>query len=420
MNYVEGMIIDVIFLLFPLLLYVFYIASRQNYNKKEDSLFFCMAVITSLYLLMRFGVIQADNINLSVLFSIPLLLSYVKKQPKTALAISVILGIYDYRNFAISPSLIIIEYGLYFFLFYLFQKKNLSYDFIIHSFVLVKTFCWSLKTFYVVPISPYFAPNLGIILLNMLLFYLVAYVVIILLHTGEDIVRLNQSLKDLEKEKYLRTSLFKIIHEIKNPIAVCKGYLDMLHLENQEQIQSYIPIIRNEIARTLTLMEDYSNYTKKIHLDVDIMDLCFLLEDTKKQMEPLLNDQGIHCSFEIPDIELFIMGDYNRLKQVLINLIKNAIEARDEKKEMQFSLSIKQRKTSVSIVLWDNGIGMDKETLQRMSELFFTTKSNGTGLGVALSKEIIELHQGTIHYDSKAHLETTVTITLPFSSALNE
>ena len=75
-------------------------------------------------------------------------------------------------------------------------------------------------------------------------------------------MNINTAMKELEKEKVLRTSLFKLTHEIKNPLAVCKGYLDMLDLNNQEKVDKYIPIVKGEIERTLTLMDDYLDYTK--------------------------------------------------------------------------------------------------------------------------------------------------------------
>ncbi len=420
MNYFEGMIINIIFLLFPLFLYVFYIAHLNNLNKKENSLFLSLALVSSLYLVMRYGTIKVGNISLVVLFDLPILIAYVKKQPKTAVGMSIFLILYHTYTSHQTVYFALVEYVLYFIIYLIFTKKNLNKDFTIHGFVLTKTFFLAIQTFYQTPISPTFAPNFGIILLNMILFYLVAYIVIVLLHKGEEIIDLNQSLKDLEKEKFLRTALFKITHEIKNPIAVCKGYLDMLDLNDHKKIRKYIPIVQREIERTLNLMDDYSTYAKKIKVDLDIMDLYYLLEDTMNQLESLFEENGIEIKFHIPTDELYIEGDYNRLKQVLINIFKNAVEAKDETKKMTIKLEVEKQKDSISLKVSDNGKGMDDETLRKVSELFFTTKPNGTGLGVALSKEIIELHHGTINYASELGKGTTVTITLPLKEELNE
>ena len=106
--------------------------------------------------------------------------------------------------------------------------------------------------------------------------------------------------------------------------------------------------------------------------------------------------------------------DYNRIKQVLVNIFKNSIEAKIDNKVMKISLNIKRYTDFVKIIISDNGCGMSKENLNRVDEMFYTTKDKGTGLGVALSKEIIELHGGTIKYSSTLGKGTTATINLPY------
>ncbi len=419
MNYVEGMVINIVLLLFPMILYVIYLAYQRNLKQKEDELFFSMAVMTSLYLIMRFGLIEVENKHLTVLYCIPLLISYVHKQHKTAVGLSIFLFLNDFFELKIPFAFAFSQYLIYNLLYFLFNKKNLSEEFMVYSFILFKSFFFSLETFYIRPISPTFSSNFWFILLNMVLFYFVTYIVLVILHKGEEIISINQSLKDLEKEKFLRTALFKITHEIKNPIAVCKGYLDMIDLDDSKKVKAYIPIIKSEVERTLTLMEDYSTYAQNIKVNKDIMDLYFLLEDTKDEVESLFLEKGVLCSFHIPNEELYIEGDYNRLKQVFINVFKNAMEAKDETKQLEIKLDVERENEQVKIKISDNGVGISEENLKKLSELFFTTKANGTGLGVALSKEIIQLHEGTLSYSSKEGEGTTVTIMLPVLEELN-
>ena len=250
----------------------------------------------------------------------------------------------------------------------------------------------------------------------MSLFTVIAYICVYLLNKGEEIIDLNNTIRALEKEKELRMSLFKITHEIKNPIAVCKGYLDMLEFNNQEKINKYIPIVKDEIARTLILMDDFLDYTK-IEIDKEETDLYMLLEDTCDVTKPLFKSNNIQLNCDIPDEELYLQLDYNRMKQVFVNLFKNSIEAKDNTKEESYlNISIAKSLNEVIIKLKDNGIGMDKKTLSRVDEMFYTTKEKGTGLGVVLSKEIISLHNGSIKYSSIAGKYTMVTIKLPLVS----
>ena len=101
------------------------------------------------------------------------------------------------------------------------------------------------------------------------------------------------------------------------------------------------------------------------------------------------------------------------MKQVLINLIKNAIEAKQEAKPLKITVIIRKIKDEIQIKIEDTGMGISKENLEKITKIFYTTKEHGTGIGVALSKEIVEQHHGTIHYQSKLNKGTKVNILLP-------
>ena len=226
-------------------------------------------------------------------------------------------------------------------------------------------------------------------------------------------MNLNTAIRELEKEKVLRTSLFKLTHEIKNPIAVCKGYLDMLDMDNKDKVHKYIPIIKGEIERTLTLMDDYLEYTK-LSINPDITDIYMLIDEVMESLNLFFKENKIKINMDIPDDELYLKVDYNRIKQVLVNILKNANEAFDDKKgEMIIKINTRVLKKYFQIIIEDNGIGMDSDTLNNIGTMFYTTKRNGTGLGISLSNEIIELHGGKIKYYSELNTGTKVVISLP-------
>ena len=101
--------------------------------------------------------------------------------------------------------------------------------------------------------------------------------------------------------------------------------------------------------------------------------------------------------------DIYTYVDADRIKQVLINLIKNSIEALEKEKNKQIKIILKQSKKYTTIQVIDNGCGISSQNIKRIGEPFFTTKEKGTGLGVALSKEIIELHNGRINYESNGN-----------------
>ena len=144
----------------------------------------------------------------------------------------------------------------------------------------------------------------------------------------------------------------------------------------------------------------------------NIIDISLLLDDVCNCIEPFISHKNIHFMFDIVDDEVFIEGDYDRLKQVFINLIKNSVEAISEDKIGIIKLKMIIKK-NIIITVSDNGCGMTKEALENIGNAFYTTKEKGTGLGVKLSMEIIEQHNGKIKYKSKLNEGTTIEIKLP-------
>ena len=169
---------------------------------------------------------------------------------------------------------------------------------------------------------------------------------------------------------------------------------------------------KKEINRTLIVINSFSDYGK-LKIEREEVDIVMLIEDIKDTLDPIFRKNKVKTKYDIKEEEIYIELDYDRMKQVLINIYKNAIEAKKEEENLTIKTTIKKLPTTVEITIEDNGVGMAEETLEKISKIFYTTKSNGTGLGVALSKEIIEQHQGKLNYESKLGSGTKVTITLP-------
>ena len=237
---------------------------------------------------------------------------------------------------------------------------------------------------------------------------------IFLFDKTEAIIDLHKTLNKILEDKNTYQSLFKITHEIKNPIAVCKGYLDMFDVNNINHSKKYIPIIKSEINRLLVLLEDFLSINK-IKLEKDIIDIDMLVEEVITNFKPMNDIKNIKINY-INEDEIFIEADYNRIKQVLVNVIKNAIESIEENGVINIRYEIVDN--FINIFIEDNGIGMTNEEIQKLNEPFFTTKVRGTGLGVYLSKEIVKAHNGEIIYKSEKNVGTIVDIKLPIGDMI--
>ena len=227
---------------------------------------------------------------------------------------------------------------------------------------------------------------------------------------ADGITNLHEMVSNMEKENKLRDSLFKLTHEIKNPIAVCKGYLDMLNLDNKDKSEKYIGIVKSEIDRSLNVMNDFMDYNK-IKIEKEEFDMTMLLDEIYDSFKFLINDKKIKFRYDNKYEDIYVIGDFNRLKQVFVNIIKNSIESIE--KNGIIDIEVKVNDLEVMVIISDNGVGMNETELANIKEMFYSTKKNGTGLGVALSNEIILAHNGKLQYSSKKNKGTVCSVSLP-------
>ena len=397
MNLFDNILFDVIILLFPLIICVLYNKYNNIYDKNKSIICEDFAIITSFYFIFKFNVEKPF-----LLMNLPLVFAYLKDKKTSIFLISFICCIVLSDKVNTLFLIFIMEYILYYLLYIMVKIRTKSF---FYYFIFIKSFFYLI---YKTIITNTFSINDVIIILS---FVFVSHIVIYLYNKISGILNFENNIKELEKEKSLRMSLFKITHEIKNPITVCKGYLDMFNTNDKVKSEKYVNVIKNEIDRVLILLEDFLSINK-IKIEKDIIDLNLLLEETTNNFIPILKEKNIDRIFNISKDELFINADYNRLKQVLINIIKNSIESIEYNGLL--NIYVKQTKTNIKINIEDNGIGMDKEELNKIKEPFFSTKNKGTGLGVYLSNQIIEAHEGKIEYISKKNIGTKTIITLPY------
>ena len=212
-------------------------------------------------------------------------------------------------------------------------------------------------------------------------------------------------------EETYRNYLLNFIHEVKNPIAVCKGYIEIIKNKKINK-NEYVEIIEREINESLMIMEEYLMYGR-FKVNLEYMDINLLLEEIFINFCDLTDNDKVNINFMYNDDEVIILGDYNKLKQVFVNIIKNSRESIIKKGTIKLYTKIEKNK--IKIFIEDNGVGMTKSELNKIKDAFFTTKANGTGLGTYLSNEIIKLHNGSLDYSSKKNIGTKVMITLPYN-----
>lgn len=407
----ENIFLLCVFLFFPLTCYLIYITHLSNMDLKVKNIVLDISLITSLFLIIRY--IDNKSIYILLFYNIPLLLAYLKRKNITAIFLSIVI-VYFYNYYTSIPLIILIlEYSIYFAIYLYvskYKKNDVNY---LNIFVAIKLFVISFLIFFIINPTGTITSNIIYLLLTATVFIVFTYLSLALFEKGEDIINLYGILNESKKDKVLFESLSKLTHELKNPIAVCKGYIEIIDRNGIESAPKYLPIISNEIERSLSVINDFSSLGKLKKLNKEEVDLQVLLEEIITILNPLFKKNNANIYLNIKD-DIYVNIDYLRMKQVFVNILKNALEAKKDDEQLNVFIEVKKNLNNLKIIIKDNGIGMDKNTLERITEIFYTTKANGNGLGVVLSKEIIEMHKGSINYKSTKGKGTTVTITLPY------
>ena len=394
----SSVFLNTILLMFPILCHFLYMIYSKTTLKDENYLFFDLMLLSSFYLYIKFGS-YLKYCAMLILFI--LFLTIYKKRFFSGILLIICLTLFFGNLYQINNYLLLVLFLISFLLGY-YAKINIKIIFLIFLLLFLNITIF----FGNIQINN---SNLIKMLIILLLSYTFFLVVCKIYDKLESMVNIFLSLDGILREKKLYESLFKITHEIKNPLAVCKGYLDMFDVKNEAKASRYIGIISQEIERTLILLNDFSSVSK-MKIEKKNMDITLLCEDVCDEVSLIFNN-NIKFKFDIPDEEVFINGDYNRLKQVLINVIKNAKESINQKGIV--TLNSRRKNNCYYIEIKDTGSGMDEETLKKIGNAFYTTKKNGTGLGICLSKEIIDRHDGVINYKSKINKGTTCLIKIP-------
>ncbi|WP_456276797.1 PAS domain S-box protein [Bacillus sp. AK128] len=201
-----------------------------------------------------------------------------------------------------------------------------------------------------------------------------------------------------------------IAHEVRNPLTAIKGFHQLMQSESDTN-KKYYEIINAEIDRIELILNELLVLSKPQELKVANIELIRLVEDIKTLIETEANMKGIQIRTHYDYKKLALKADKNQLKQVFINILKNSIEALEKNGEI--TLEVRSHGTSkIKLLFKDNGCGIPEHLLKRIGEPFFTTKENGTGLGIMISKQIIENHNGNFYIwsDPKG---TIIEIILP-------
>lgn len=236
-----------------------------------------------------------------------------------------------------------------------------------------------------------------------------------------ELQNLREQLLQSEKMAVMGQLAAGVAHEINNPINGIITYIRLLLRKLDENKvdpvtwKKNLALVERETKRIGRLVKNLLNFSRKTEPEFRPVSLKHLIEESL----PLLHDQFLIKNVNltkkyantIPDI----LGDPNQLQQVILNLILNAVQAVENEGRVNITLGV-EGKSFVHLDIWDNGVGIPKEDLDKLFDPFFTTKTgkqNGVGLGLSIVKKIVSAHNGRIRIQSELDKGTAVSIRFP-------
>ena len=302
MNHIEINYIFNSIVIIPIMIYIIFFHIKDEINKLHNNVTLELTILL-VYFLCLYVFIRVFKIEYIYYITLPIMLSFIFDKYKLNIFLSIINVFMTSYLLDINIFCLLSYYIILFTLYFVIKNKK---DFISTYTILNIIYMFLLD-------------NYNIIFLISI--YLI-YSLIILLKKR---MKLYYTLEDIENNKLIKTSIFKVTHEIKNPLAVIKGYLSIFDPYDSEKCLKYKNILDIEVENALNVLKDFSSIN---HLDIkkNNMNYYDLLMEAKETILPFFNDKNIKLNINSPR-ELFVNADYNRMKQVLINILKNSTEA---------------------------------------------------------------------------------------------
>lgn len=239
--------------------------------------------------------------------------------------------------------------------------------------------------------------------------------------TIEDITsKKNEELKSrrLESLASLTNLAATVAHEIKNPLGSISIYVQLLRktlnkigVTPEGEAQSYLDVVDEEIERLNKIVVDFLFAVRPFNFEFAPLDLNALVSSLVDFFSTECEQSGITLTVETDQSLPLINGDERFLRQVFTNLIKNSMNALPDGGVIRFTTSHTEEMVTVKVS--DSGTGIPAQVISRIFEPYFTTKVDGTGLGLTMAYKVIKEHSGDIRVQSQPELGTTFTVDLP-------
>ncbi|HYK73029.1 MAG TPA: ATP-binding protein, partial [Pseudoneobacillus sp.] len=236
--------------------------------------------------------------------------------------------------------------------------------------------------------------------------------VIYLLEMNQYHLSMRKKLQQADKINAISQLAASVAHEIRNPMTTIRGFMQILKDEkNLTKSQNmYVSLSLEELERTQQIIDDFLSLARPYKQEYEIIGISNSLRDVIEFLRPYSMISGVDFHVQIQE-DLKIMGDMNEFKQLIINLVKNGIEAMPEGGMLEIKSYEVHGETIIKIK--DGGIGISQQQLKLLGQPYYSTKTKGTGLGLLISLDILKRMNGKLKIDSKVGKGSCFTLSFP-------
>ncbi|WP_375090125.1 ATP-binding protein [Peribacillus sp. RS7] len=409
--YINQNILDNLFyILVSILIYYILLDHGKRLNQYRKTLITaCMSI--PIILCMKFP-IYIDEYCVHDLRQIPFIIGTLYGGWPVGAALLVIILTVRFAFYGFNL-LTLIVYIVIFIITALFSSKfkNFNRKNKLNSSILLILFLGILTSFISLVMSDYFRITDAYVFYFIILPPFIIGLAVYIMEILKDAILIRTQMVRLEKMEIVSQLAASISHEVRNPLTVVKGFVQLLKDSDisQEVKEQYIKHIVRELDSAESIISEYLAFAKPAIEKVDTILINREIGYVIEMIRPLANMNLVNISEQLTPGTT--RGNIQHFKQCFLNLIKNGIEAMPNGGELSIVSYINN--SGMIIEISDNGIGMNKEQINRFGEPYYSSKEKGTGLGSMVAVKTIQTMNGSLHINSILNKGTTISVTLP-------
>jgi len=230
--------------------------------------------------------------------------------------------------------------------------------------------------------------------------------------TSDELKQIEGHLRAAERLSTLGELTASLAHEVRNPLGSIRGVAEILRDEPHNKSHAkFIDILLKETARIESVVANYLSLAKQKSLQKASFDVVAVIQSTLALVGPEVRNKNLNVIESYQPLHIPMLGQEDQIRQAILNIVLNAIQASPAHGALEISAQKNGKK--IQITVKDKGPGLTKEAAKKMFEPFYTEKADGVGLGLAITKRIVETHKGRLYAAGAPHAGAVLTMEFP-------